>query len=162
MSLPRPHAPPGLPALPQIPARSGNPCRDHGCSACCHDVEMLLTDADLARITAHVAAQGGPEEFWFRADDGYLQLRTRDGPAAAGGNGKPCVFLAPSGACSIHDVRPEGCRLYPAVWDEGVRDAELDETYCPHTDGFFIPKATRDAVRRLADRLEGERQPRIR
>jgi len=153
---------PGLPELPQIPTRAGNPCRDNACSACCHDVEMLLTNADLARITA---ARPGLD-FHFLADDGYLQLRTRDGPpatgshAAPGSSPRPCIFLAPTGTCTIHELRPEGCRLYPAVWDDALRGAELDMDYCPHTDGFRLPAATVDAVRRLAGRLESERQAR--
>ncbi|MFO1533072.1 MAG: YkgJ family cysteine cluster protein [Thermoplasmatota archaeon] len=151
-----------LPPLPQVPVRAGSPCFDNACSACCHDIEMLLTDADLARIQAHLAATGRDGlDFWFRADDGYLQLRTRDGPAARGGAGRPCVFLDPSGACSIHEARPEGCRLYPAVWDEGLREAELDDAYCPHTDGFLLPRATSDAVGRLAARLQAERKARV-
>lgn len=148
-----------LPALPQIPTKGGNPCVDHDCSACCHDVEMLLTDADVQRIGA---AHPGLD-FHFQADDGYLQLRTRDGPPAIGSHAapgampRPCIFLAQSGACSIHAMRPEGCRLYPAVWDDALRGAELDADYCPHTDGFAIPVATVDAVRRLADKLEAQR-----
>jgi len=143
---------------------------EHQCSACCHDIEMLLTASDLARIQA---ARPGMD-FFFRADDGYLQLRTRDPPAAQGAWGgkdpdpatvttqpRPCIFLDPSGACSIHDIRPEGCRLYPAVWDEGLRDAELDDMYCAHTDGFALPRATRDAVGRLAKRLQAEQQARL-
>ncbi len=152
-----------LPALPQIPTKGGNPCMDHACSACCHDVEMLLTDADVSRI-------GPPHpgmDFFFQADDGYLQLRTRDGPAASGSHAapgatpRPCVFLAPAGFCTIHAIRPEGCRLYPAVWDDALRGAELDADYCPHTDGFALPVATVDAVRRLAAKLEQERLGRL-
>lgn len=140
-----------LPVLPSIPAK-GNPCRDLGCSACCHDIEMILTDADLARLRA---ARPG-EDFWFQADDGYLQLRTRDGPAAAGGAGKPCWFLGADGACTVFADRPEGCRLYPAVWDDALRAAELDGDYCPNTDRFLLPSATVDAVRRLAKKLQAE------
>ncbi len=165
-----PAAPPGLPALPQIPTKGGNPCMDHGCSACCHDVEMLLTNADLARIQQ---ARPG-EDFYFQADDGYLQLRTKDAPPAAGWQGgpdlpipselrpQPCHFLNADGACSIHAIRPEGCRLYPAVWDDALRGAELDTDYCPHADGFALPQATVDAVQRLADKLESERLGRAR
>ena len=143
---------------------------EHGCSACCHDVEMLLTEADLERIRA----EHPDRDFFFRAEDGFLQLRTRNGLPASGawgGDGtgpppggespRPCIFLEASGACGIHAIRPEGCRLYPAVWDEGLRAAALDADYCPHTDGFLLPKSTEDAVRRLADRLESERQKRL-
>lgn len=151
-----PRASPPLPVLPSVPAR-GNPCLDNACSACCHEIEMLLTEDDLARL---VALRPG-EDFWFRADDGFLQLRTRDGPSAMPGAGRPCWFLSPEGRCTVHDWRPEGCRLYPAAWDEGLRAAALDEDYCPHTDGFLLPRATEDAVRRLADRLEAERRARL-
>ena len=142
--------------LPAIPVRAAMPCLERGCSACCHDTEMLLTDTDVARIGA---ARPGLE-FWFMAEDGHRQLRTRDGPAAHGGVGRPCVFLDPAGTCSIHALRPEGCRLYPAVWDEEAARAELDAEFCPYTDGFLLPAATRDAARRLAARLESERAAR--
>lgn len=141
---------PRLPAIPFVGPEP--PCLRHGCSACCHDTEMLLTEADVARIAA---ARPGVD-FHFLADDGYLQLRTRDGPPSKGGTGRPCVFLNPEGLCSIHDLRPEGCRLYPALWSDDVRRAELDAEGCPHTGGFLLPQATADAVRRLADRLHRE------
>lgn len=132
------------------------PCLEHGCSACCHDIEMLLTDEDVARISA---AKPGTE-FWFLAEDGHRQLKTRDGPAARGGSGKPCVFLSPDGTCSIHSVRPEGCRIYPAVWDEDAHRVHLDQEYCPHTDGFLLAPATRDAALRLVNRLQAQRTAR--
>jgi len=153
-----PRAPAALPALPQIQSKGETPCLRFACSACCHDIEMLLTDDDLARLTA---ARPGLD-FHFRADDGYLQLRTRDGPAARGGAGRPCVFLDPDGRCSVHDVRPEGCRLYPAMWADEARRAELDDVYCPHTEHFILSQATGDAARRLAQRLHAERDARVR
>ncbi|HUR61178.1 MAG TPA: YkgJ family cysteine cluster protein [Candidatus Thermoplasmatota archaeon] len=144
--------------LPSIPVRGAMPCLERGCSACCHDIEMLLTDADVARIGA--VAPG--VDFWFMAEDGHRQLRTRDGPAAKGGAGKPCVFLSPQGTCSIHAARPEGCRLYPAVWDDDAATARLDADYCPHTDGFLLPPATQDATRRLVARLHAQQEARAR
>lgn len=144
--------------LPSLPFRGAvPPCLERSCSLCCHDIEMLVTEADLARLQA---LRPG-EEFWFRADDGYLQLRTRDGPPALGGAGRPCWFLTPEGLCGVHDARPEGCRLYPAVWADDLRAAELDADYCPHTDGFLLPRAAADAGRRLADRLHAERRARL-
>ena len=142
--------------LPSIPVKGAMPCIERGCSACCHDIEMLLTEDDLRRLSRERPG----EEFWFVADDGYLQLKTRAGPAAKGGQGRPCWFLSPDGTCSVHASRPEGCRLYPAVWSDDLRAAELDQDYCPHTDGFLLPAATNDAVRRLAQRLQDERRRR--
>jgi Fe-S-cluster containining protein len=147
-----------LPVLPSIASKGPDPpCLTRECSACCHDIEMLLTEDDLQRL----ARERPGEDFWFRAEDGYLQLKTRDGPAARGGQGRPCVFLRPDGLCGVHEVRPEGCRLYPGVWAEDLRAAELDEDYCPHTDGFLLAPATADAVKRLAARLQAERKGRV-
>lgn len=126
-------------ALPDLPVLPGDPCLANACSACCHDTEMLLTEADVARLSA---LRPGP--FWFRADDGYMQLRTRDAPGA------PCWFLE-GGRCSVWADRPEGCRAYPAVWDG--RRTLLDARHCPHTGDF----ALRGSLRGLAGRLESER-----
>lgn len=137
-------------SLPSLPTTNGSPCEANGCSDCCHDIEMLLTEADLTRLQA---ARPG-EDFWFQADDGFLQLQTREahGP-------KPCWFLV-DGRCSVWADRPEGCRLYPAIWDDGLRRATLDADYCPHTDGFRLPRSMDDATRRLANRLMAERDAR--
>jgi Fe-S-cluster containining protein len=157
MSLPLSPADPAV--LPALPVRGAtNPCLAHACSACCHDIEMVLTEADLARLRR----VRPDEDFWFQAEDGFLQLRTRDGPPARGGEGRPCWFLTGDGRCGVHDDRPEGCRLYPAFFDEEVRRAALDDLYCPHTDGFQLPRAHADAVARLALRLEAERRGRTR
>lgn len=117
---------------------------------------MLLTNDDLARLKL-----ARPDmDFHFEADDGFLQLKTRDGPPATGGAGRPCVFLHADGSCSVHDIRPEGCRVYPAVWDESLRGAELDDMYCPHTDNFVLDDGVAGAAKRLAARLLAERRAR--
>lgn len=117
---------------------------------------MLLTEADLERL------EGQPGEFWFQAEDGFLQLHTREGPPARGSpGGKPCWFLGEDGRCTVWQARPEGCRLYPATWDDGLRKAVLDADYCPHTDGFRLSGQMSDATRRLAERLMAERDVRL-
>ncbi len=146
-----------LPSLPLARGRDAPPCETEPCSQCCHDIEMLLTEADLKRLRAVRPS----DDFWEEADDGYLQLLTRDGPPARGSpGGRPCIFLGSDGRCTVWADRPEGCRLYPAVWDDGLRAAVLDADYCPHTDGFDLPPAMNDATRRLAARLERERAAR--
>lgn len=135
--------------LPVVPAR-GEPCRSSGCTACCHDTEMLLSEADIARLTA----SGADPEGWLTASDGYVQLRVRDAPALPGMQGRPCWFLRSDGACGVYEARPEGCRLYPAVYDGAVA---LDDEECPHTDAFDLDRSTDQAVRRLVVRLVEER-----
>ena len=145
-------SPPALPSLPVIPLKGGNVCITAKCSACCLETEMLLTESDVRRIRS-----ARPNlDFFFQAPDGHFQLKTRDEP------GRPCVFLSAAGRCTIHEIRPEGCRLYPAVWDSATGRAHLDNAHCPHTSGFVLAPATQDAVRRLAARLEREAAERLR
>lgn len=111
---------------------------------------MILSEEDLARIKS---IESG--DFYFVADDGHYQLRTQEIETA---KGKPCYFLKDN-LCSIFDNRPEGCRLYPGFWDGA--HVGLDDDYCPHTDDFQLPMATKDAVRRLWAKLETEREGRV-
>ncbi len=147
-----------LPDLPVIPS-IGNPCVERGCSKCCHDTEMLLTEDDVRRISAVRPDM----EFYFQAPDGFLQLRTRQAPAAAGGPAGtlPCTFLHPDGSCTIHQWRPEGCRLYPGIWDSDTKVPVLDDQECPHTDAFALDADAMDGVARLAATLVHERKERL-
>lgn len=145
--------------LPVVPAQ-GDPCTERGCSTCCHGTEMVLTEDDLVRLRTFLGGRPDlPQEGWFLADDGYVQLRTA--PPAAPGLERPCAFLV-DGRCAVYPVRPEGCRLYPAVWDEALRSAVLDDEVCPHTGRFRVLPATAAAVRSLGERLEAERRARMR
>lgn len=146
-----------LPRLPQIAPKGALPCETFRCSACCHGTEMLLTEGDVTRI----ALEHPDLDFVFSTDDGFLQLRTRPDPPLPGFTGAPCLFLDGVGRCSIHAIRPEGCRLYPAVWDADHDQVLLDGDYCPHPDDFALTPQTRDAVRRLAHRLVQERDHRV-
>ncbi len=113
---------------------------------------MLLTDAD-----AHRMAAAGQTDGWFEAEDGYLQLKLRDAPPVKGHHGKPCWFLDTEGRCTIRDIRPQGCRIYPAVWDGRPT---LDAEHCPHTNRFQLPRWAARALRELVDQLEAERDAR--
>ncbi|HVL49168.1 MAG TPA: YkgJ family cysteine cluster protein [Candidatus Thermoplasmatota archaeon] len=131
----------------------GLPCLERGCSKCCWETEMLLTEEDIARLEA----KGHARERFVEIDgEGFASLRNV--PAAAPDEGHHCVFLtktggAPEGAdpdhkpgwtCGVYADRPQGCRHYPlALTPEGrmVRDDE-----CPHRAAFSIPP---DGQRRL-------------
>ena len=92
-----------------------NPCFEHDCHACCLNTRMTLTEADAARLEAV-----GCQDFFFVNDDDDLQLVNVDGH---------CIFLV-DGWCSVHDDRPEGCRLYPLILDLSVDRVVLD-AFCP-------------------------------
>lgn len=128
------------------PALGGAPCVAHACRKCCFDTEMPLLESDAARL----AALGHVRERFAVEHDGWLRLRNERGQ---------CVFLGPKG-CTVHDARPEGCRLYPLVWDADEKRVVLDVETCPFTREFRVTPAQRAAVEGLVEQLHAERDAR--
>ena len=100
--------------------RKKNPCFDHDCHRCCLNTRMTLTEADVSRLEA-----AGQQDFCFVNGNHDLQLDNFDGH---------CIFLV-DGRCSVHDDRPEGCRLYPLILDMSVDRVVLD-AFCPWAGEF--------------------------
>tara|TARA_Y100000588_G_C14035044_1_gene830348 strand:- start:498 stop:905 length:408 start_codon:yes stop_codon:yes gene_type:complete len=111
----------------------GNPCLENGCSICCRNTQMPLTNDDAKRISTKSGLK--IDEFAVR-NNGFLQLYNNPKTNA-------CVFLntnsndilAP-GICSIHDFRPEGCRIYPIIINENEKITTDD--LCPQHTLFSI------------------------
>jgi Fe-S-cluster containining protein len=81
-------------------------CDAHACSECCYEIEMPLTEDDVARLER---AGKRRADFSFVDDDGTLLLvNVQDGER------RHCTFLV-GGRCSVYADRPAGCRLYPFV-----------------------------------------------
>lgn len=116
-----------------------NPCLSHACSKCCYDTEMPLLESDVARLHA---AGHSPGRFVERVEDA-IQLRNVDGH---------CVFLV-EGRCSVYDIRPEGCRLYPLVMIDG--EPGLDD-YCPYWGEFGDLLSRAPELIQIVDRLKSE------
>jgi Fe-S-cluster containining protein len=105
---------------------------------------MTLTEADAARLEA-----AGSRDFYFVNDDHDLQLVNVDGH---------CIFLV-DGRCSVHDDRPEGCRLYPLILDLSVDRVVLD-AFCPWAEDFRFNQDDRVQLRRSV--ADEEREARLR
>lgn len=118
----------------------GNPCFEHGCAACCHDTEMLLSEDDIRRIEGVGKRR---EEFVERDADGYAALRNVTGPSGK----RHCVFLV-DGRCSVYVDRPQGCRIYPLTLSADaqrvIRDAD-----CPWRGEFPMDPAAGRRLRAL-------------
>lgn len=125
----------------------GAPCLTHGCRLCCYHTEMPLTEADIARIErlGHVR-----DDFCELDEDRVPQLKN---------DGDHCVFLDAQGRCGIYEHRPEGCRLYPLVWDRDARRVVRDD-FCPWHREFPIDRDKQAAVVRVLRTLEREAQQR--
>jgi Fe-S-cluster containining protein len=117
-----------------------NPCLEHDCHACCLNTRMTLTEADAARLEA-----AGFQDFFIVNDDHDLQLINVDGH---------CIFLVDE-RCSVHDDRPEGCRLYPLILDLSVDRVVLD-AFCPWAMEFSFTQDDRVELRRSVTDEESE------
>ena len=121
-----------------------NPCFDHDCHICCVNTRMTLTEADVSRLKS-----AGQNAFCFVNDDYDLQIVNVDGQ---------CIFLA-NGRCSVHQDRPEGCRLYPMILDLSVDRVVLD-AFCPWACEFGFTREDEVQLRRSV--VDEARESRIR
>jgi uncharacterized protein len=118
-----------------------SPCLHHGCATCCVETEMPLTKSDIERI----------EKLGFKRSDfavettGEIRLRNRK---------YLCVFLEDC-KCSIYLSRPEGCRIYPLVYDVDSRKVMYDQI-CPHHGEFKLKSDEKERLKRLIRRLDRE------
>ena len=102
---------------------SGIPCTIHSCTICCMETRMPLSRIDIERITR----QG------YRFKD-FVVKRKRE-RRLKNFNGR-CVFLGDNG-CMIYSFRPEGCRLYPLVYNENNRKFAIHDL-CPYGHEFRV------------------------
>jgi Fe-S-cluster containining protein len=100
---------------------------------------MLLSPEDLRRIV----------RLGYELDD--FAVKGTDGWSLKNVSGR-CVFLAKDG-CTIYPYRPEGCQLYPLIYDETSRQAILDYL-CPYASEFRVTKGDRTTLKNLLVRLK--------
>lgn len=103
---------------------------------------MPLSYKDIERIKG----LGFDTNFFVTENDGWLQLKNRDGR---------CVFHTGI-VCSIYEDRPDGCKLYPTIYDKGKKRAIFDKD-CPHRDEFQMSKSTVKQLYDVVSKLERER-----
>ncbi len=96
------------------------------------NTEMPLSNSDIARIKDH----GLLEKSFIVNRNGTRHLKNLSGR---------CVFHDGK-RCTIYNYRPEGCRLYPAVFDENKGKVIL-HLYCPHHGKFHLkPQTSREVI----------------
>jgi hypothetical protein len=103
---------------------------------------MPLTVRDIRRIVKKGFKAG---DFIVRKN-GERRLRNLDGS---------CVFLK-EGKCKIYSVRPEGCRLYPLIYDPSKNRVIIDQA-CPHSEEFKIKQERSKQLRELVKRIKREK-----
>jgi len=105
-----------------------------------------LTESDMDRIDALGHRR---EEYAFRTEDGFRQLRNVDGH---------CCFYNPERkTCTVYEARPDGCRFYPIVYNLRRHRCIVDKD-CPSRETVSkeeIGRVCRE-VRILVERLIAE------
>ena len=124
-----------------------NTCLEYGCIKCCLNTDMELSSSDIVRIRG----LGFSEDFFIVKKDGNRQLKNLSGR---------CVFHNGQ-RCTIYDHRPEGCRLYPAIFYEDTGETDLD-SYCPHHGKFQLTPCISREVIKLVRKLDVETKRRLR
>jgi len=106
------------------------------CGKCCYETEMPLTNEDVKRIES----LGYKKEDFSIVVNGIRRLRNV--------NGK-CYFLR-NNRCIIYEHRPEGCRLYPLVFDG--KDVVVDKL-CPKWREVKITEEDKKALLKLIHKI---------
>ena len=122
-------------------------CMDYKCIQCCLDTNMILSNADIERIKA----LGFDTKFFVSKNKGWLQLKNNNGR---------CVFHD-SILCSIYEHRPEGCKLYPIIYDKDKNCAVFDGD-CPHRHRFKMFNNAKQQLYILISKVEAEKAQRKR
>jgi Fe-S-cluster containining protein len=125
---------------------NGSPCIRHDCIACCIETEMPLTEDDLKRI----------EKLGFARVDFTLKA---EGETRLKNKAKHCFFLEDA-RCKIYENRPEGCRIYPLVYDVDSHKFVYD-TVCPYSAEFKATHEDKERLKRLIRKLEREAAKKI-
>lgn len=105
---------------------------------------MPLTEGDIKRFQS-----AGKSNFYIRTQDGYIQLKNVHGH---------CIFLGDDGKCTVYDIRPEGCRVYPWVYNEekGSIEADVD---CPYSEEF--EEGDIEEIMTVVSKIEIEKEKRL-
>ena len=117
-------------------------CVKHKCVECCLETRMPLSNFDLKRILK----LGHEREYFAVKAKKEWRLKNNSGR---------CVFLSEEG-CRIYRHRPEGCRLYPLVYDENLREAVVDP-FCPYGGLLKVQKNDGKRLKVLLEKLSETR-----
>lgn len=63
-----------------------------------------------------------------------------------------CVFLGDNG-CKIYSSRPDGCRLYPLVYNEHTHQAII-HNFCPYGNMFKVERDDKEKLDFLIKKLK--------
>lgn len=122
-----------------------NICLEKKCIKCCIQTSMILSSMDIERIKQ----QGYNIDYFVEKKKGWLQLKNKQGK---------CVFHNGE-ICLIYKNRPEGCKIYPLIYDKDYQIAILDEE-CPYKYNFKFNDEHIKRLDQIVKQVELERRKR--
>ena len=87
------------------------------CGKCCSEIGLPYPAHRLCEIAKFLNVT--PEEFIEKYIGKIIEEDGEKRVQISLDKVKPCPFLLPDNLCSIYEVRPDGCRLYPIETDCG-------------------------------------------
>ncbi|MHA1298842.1 MAG: YkgJ family cysteine cluster protein [Candidatus Helarchaeota archaeon] len=117
------------------------------CGNCCIQTEMPLSNKDIQTITQTIKTKVK----FYEEKDGYLILKNISGN---------CIFFdITKKNCKIYENRPQGCRFYPFIYNNGKCIVDVD---CKNRKNIKkIDEKVCRQVKNFVDLLEKEREKRI-
>ena len=123
-----------------------SPCLQSQCVHCCLNTSMLLSQQDIKKLVHH----GYHRDFFCREHDGWLMLKNSEGR---------CVFHDGT-QCTVYPHRPQGCLVYPLIFDEETKSVILDSE-CPYHMLFSMTRKQQLEVHELVQQIIYERNNRL-
>lgn len=100
----------------------------YDCGKCCLETEMLLSKKDINLILERSSIYYRDIEFTKKTKEGNFQLKNMNGH---------CVFFdAVLKVCKIYEIRPQGCRFYPMIYEINNEKCIIDKD-CPRYKLFY-------------------------
>jgi len=106
---------------------------------------MLLSNKDIERMEK----MDYNRTFFTKSKKGWIKLKNKNGR---------CVFHNGK-ICLIYDNKPEGCGLYPLIFDKESKSAVIDDE-CPYADSFRFNKGDINQLCDLVTQIINERKNR--
>ena len=123
-----------------------NLCED--CGNCCIETEMILSDQDIEVIVNNHKITLKKTDFVQKTEDNFYQLKNI--------NGHCFFFDVEIKLCKIYEIRPQGCRFYPLIYDSDKNSCVFD-IECPKPELFYPNKNTiRRTCKKIISFLENQ------
>ena len=99
------------------------------CGICCYNTEMILSESDIKLILTKSYIPNLKESDFITKNNGtFYKLKNI--------NNYCYFFEITSKKCKIYDIRPQGCRFYPMIYDQDKEKCILDND-CERKELFY-------------------------